>query len=123
MVNDHNENCRKFQEPRKRRRLVLNGEKSVKSVSSVNILGYCVSYNSIKPHAVRLQSVDQLPPPPDLLSIRRTLGMFAYYSKWIPSFADRVHPLINLKSFPINEEALSTFNLLKKELHSASEFN
>ena len=38
--------------------------------------------------------------------------------KWIPAFADQAHPLINVKSFPIREEAISAFNLLKKELHS-----
>ena len=98
----------------------MNGEKSVKSVISINILGYCVSHNSIKPDAERLHPSDELPPPADVLSLRRTLGMFAYYSKWIPSFSDKARPLINVKSFPISEEAISAFNLLKEELHLAS---
>ena len=46
--------------------------------------------------------------------------MFSYYSKWIPSFGDKIRPLINTKSFPIDEEGLSSFNLLKSELHSAT---
>ena len=56
----------------------------------------------------------------DIPSLRTTLGMFAYYSKWIPSFANKTRPLINNKSFPIKEEALSAFNSLKDELQSAT---
>ena len=116
----HDENCRKFQEARTRRGLILNEKKSVKSVSSINILGYCVSHNSIKPDAECLHPLDELSPPADVLSLRRTLGMFAYYSKWVPSFSDKARPLINVKSFPISEEAISAFNLLKEELRSVS---
>ena len=63
----------------------------------------------------------QLPQPDDVLSLRRTLGMFAYHSKWIPSFADKAWPLINVKSFPISKEAISAFHFLKEELPSASQ--
>ncbi|XP_065678454.1 uncharacterized protein LOC136093395 [Hydra vulgaris] len=46
--------------------------------------------------------------------------MFSYYSKWIPSFANKVRPLINVKSFPINSEALEAFQFLKRKLHAAT---
>ena len=57
----------------------------------------------------RLQALEQLPPPTSVNSLRRTLGLFAYYPKWIPSFSDKVCPLINVKSFPVGEEALKAF--------------
>ena len=115
----HDENVDKFMEAAKRKSLTLNEPKSVISASSINILGYCISQNIIQPDADRLQPLERLPPH-DIPSLRRTLGIFAYYSKWIPSFANRARPLINNKSFPIKEEALSAFNSLKDELQSAT---
>ena len=79
-----------FQEARTRRGLILNESKSVKSVPSINILGYCVGHNSIKPDAEGLQPLDQLPPQLHL-PLHRTLGMFAYNSKWIPEILQVMH--------------------------------
>ena len=99
--------------------LTLNESKSVISVPSINILSYCTGHNNIKPDTEQLRPLDFLPPS-DVLSPCQTLGMFSYYSKWIPSFANKVPPLINLKSFPIDNEAFEAFQLLKRELHSAT---
>ena len=107
-------NVHKFMEAAKHKSLTLNESKSVISASSINILGYCISHNIIQPDADRLQPLARLPPY-DIPSLHRTLGMFAYYSKWIPSIANKACPLINNKSFPIKEEALSAFNSLKDE--------
>ena len=46
--------------------------------------------------------------------------MFAYYAKWIPNFSDKIQPLVNATSFPLDESALSAFDLLKKELERAT---
>ncbi|XP_047137392.1 uncharacterized protein LOC124813900 [Hydra vulgaris] len=116
----HDKNCLRFQDASQRWGLTLNESKSVISASSINILGYCVSHNNIKPDSERLHPLDLLPPPSNILSLRRTFGMFSYYSKWIPSFANKVRPLINVKSFPINSEALEAFQFLKRELHAAT---
>ncbi|XP_065679006.1 uncharacterized protein LOC136093720 [Hydra vulgaris] len=116
----HDKNCLRFQDSSQRWGLTLNELKSVVSASSIKILGYCVSHNNIKPGSERLRPLDLLPPPSNILSLRRTLGMFSYYSKWIPSFANKVRPLINVKSFPISSEALEAFQFLKRELHAAT---
>ena len=42
--------------------------------------------------------------------------MFAYYAKWISSFADKVRPLAQYKIFPVTDSALKSFELLKTEL-------
>ena len=44
--------------------------------------------------------------------------MFAYYAKWLPNFFDKIKPLVNVKSFPLDNTALSAFKLLKDELMS-----
>ena len=46
--------------------------------------------------------------------------MFAYYAKWIPKFSDKIQPLVNATSFPLDKSALSAFELLKKELERAT---
>ena len=42
--------------------------------------------------------------------------MFAYYAMWITYFSDKIPPLVNATSLPLDESALSVFDLLKKEL-------
>ena len=36
--------------------------------------------------------------------------------KWIPNLSDKIHPLLNAISYPLDESALSAFGLFKKEL-------
>jgi len=46
--------------------------------------------------------------------------MFDYYAKWIPNFFDKIQPLVNTTSFPLDKSALSAFELLKKVLERAT---
>ena len=46
--------------------------------------------------------------------------MFAYYAKWMDCFVDKVRPLADAKVFSLNEFALKSFQLLKKELKHAA---
>ena len=39
--------------------------------------------------------------------------MFAYYSKWISKFSEKIHPLIQNNGFPLSPSALQSFNSLK----------
>ena len=48
------------------------------------------------------------------------VGMFADYAKWIPNFPDKIQPLVNATSFPLDGSALPAFDLLKKELERAT---
>lgn len=42
--------------------------------------------------------------------------MFAYYTKQIPTFSEKIHPRVKVNHFPQNKEALHMFELLKYEL-------
>lgn len=44
----------------------------------------------------------------------RTLGMFAYYAKWIQDFSDKIQPLAAAKKFSLDDKALDASNLLRK---------
>ena len=113
---DHDRNDAAFREMVKRRNITLNESKTVRSVSVIDILGYRVSHNSIKPDPERLRPLQEFPPPSNTTSLRRAMGMFAYYAKWIPRFSEKIRPLADAVSFPLSNEALAAFNALKNEL-------
>ena len=113
---DHDKNVAAFLEMIKRRNITLNESKSVYSVPIIDILGYRLSHQSIKPDPERLQPLQDYPPPSNVPSLRRALGMFAYYAKWISQFSDKIRPLADTTSFPLDKEALASFNALKDEL-------
>ncbi|XP_068204742.1 uncharacterized protein [Palaemon carinicauda] len=89
---EHDESVQKFLEVVRKRNLTLNEVKSVISVLTINVLGYCAGNNVIKPDPDRLRPLHKLPPPTNMGSLRRAQGLFAYYAKWIPGFSDMIHP-------------------------------
>ena len=104
----------------RRRNFTLNENKSISSVSDIKILGYVVKNKCIKPDPERMKPLLNLPPPNNFKTLRRVLGMFAYYAKRISSFADKVRPLAECKIFPLTDSALKSFKLLKTELAKAT---
>ena len=100
----------------KRRNITLNASKSIHSVAVIDILGYRISHNSIQPDPERLRPLQECPPPSNVSSLRRALGMFAYYARWIPQFSDKIRPLGDTVSFPLDQTGLASFNALKNEL-------
>ncbi|XP_064080951.1 uncharacterized protein LOC135197777 [Macrobrachium nipponense] len=116
----HNQNVQRFLEVINKRNLTLNATKTIKSVLTTNILGYCVGNGVIKPDMDRLRPLQELPPPTGQGSLKRAMGIFAYYAKWIQNFSAKIQPLARVKKFPLNEEALQAFELLKQELEGAT---
>ena len=104
----------------KSRHFTLNNSKSVVSASTINVLGYLIGNDVIKPDPDRLRPLQELPPPTSVCSLRRSLSMFAYYAKWIPDFSEKIKPLTSTQSFPLSQSALNAFTILKKELAAAS---
>ena len=95
-------------------------KKNISSVVSVNILGYLVGKGVIKPDPERLRLLKELPPPVDSKSLKRILGLFAYYAKWIYQFSDKNRRLKQISTFPLNETELIDFENLKQESVKAS---
>ena len=75
-----------------------------------------MSYSPIKPDPDRLQALMELPLPLSCKSLQRIIGLFAYCSKWMLKFSDKIEPLSDCKVFSIEGEALTAFENLKKEL-------
>jgi len=61
-----------------------------------------------------------LPEPRNGKEQQRIAGLFAYYAQWISRHSDKVKPLIHSTSFPLRDEALSSFQALKKKLAEVS---
>ena len=71
---------------------------------------------AVKPDPERMRALTEFPPPTGYKALRRVLGMFAYYAKWIDHFADKVRSLAETKTVPLSGDALNSFTLLKSEL-------
>ena len=117
---EHDINVQAFHEAIKRRKLTLNEDKPIEGRTSISLLGYRVGNGVIAPDEERLRPLQDFPPPESIRSLRRVVGMFAYYAKWIPNFSDKIRPLAQATTFLLGKEALAAFSSLKKELESAT---
>ena len=64
----------------------------------------------------RLRPLQEYSPTSNISSLRRALGMCAYYARWIPQFSDKNRQIANTVSFPLDQKALASFNASKDEL-------
>jgi transposase InsO family protein len=78
---EHDRNLEKFLECTKILNISLNENKCQWRQKSINFLGHTISCGQVKPDKERLEPLRQLPPPHDSASLRRTVGLFSYYSK------------------------------------------
>ena len=113
---EHDTNVEKFLLASEKYGLTLNESKTVSSVKSLNILGYCISKNSIRPDPERMRPLLDLPLPRDPPSLQRALGLFSYYSRWVSKYSDRVRPLIDNPSFPLSKECADAFEVIKQHI-------
>ena len=116
---DHDENLQNFLSAAKQLNLTFNEEKSKFSVRKLSVLGYLIENGTIRPDPERFEALEALPPPHNSKSLKRCLGFFAYYAKWIPNYSDKIRPLNKVTSFPISEEALHSLKQLKKDIKQA----
>jgi hypothetical protein len=77
-----------------------------------------VSKGEIKPDPERLKPLRELPAPVNLKAQKRAVGLFSYYSQWIKDFSKKIRPLSQNTLFPLPEDALRAFNLLKEDVEN-----
>lgn len=116
---EHDENLKRFLAAAEKYNLTLNKDKCKFSLSTVSLLGYTISNKTIKPDPERLTPLVDMPVPQDTASLQRALGMFSYYSKWVPRFSEKVKPLLKC-NFPLQEDAVAAFKTLKLDIAKAS---
>ena len=116
---DHDANLERFLEAAKRKNMTYSESKSVFSTRRLAILGYIVEEGDIHPDPERLRPMWELPPPIDAKLLSRCKGLLSYYSQWIPRFSDRMKPINNTKRFPLSNDAVVTFETLKKSIEES----
>ena len=114
------QNLKRFLEAASQLNLTFNEAKSVLAVPQSDILGYRVSHGLVKPDPERLRPLMELPMPQNHRELKRCLGMFAYYARWIKNYSSKVKPLtIKSVAFPLSHDALAAFEQLRSELLNA----
>ena len=116
---DHDENLRGFLESAAARNITFNDDKSTFSTRRLAILGSIVEDGSIRPDPERLRPLMELPLPCNVKSLRRALGFFSHYSKWIRDFSRKIRPLTQLRGFPLTGEAKSAFYQLRQDIEQS----
>ena len=116
---EHDINLNAFFDVAKKLNLTFNQQKSIISVKEIKMLGYLVSKSSIRPDPERFKPLMDLPLPQTKRELKRIVGMFAYYSKWIPNFSHKIKPLSDSQVFPLSDNAVNCFLHLKQDLLKA----
>jgi len=111
-----NKNDIAFKEMIEKRNIRLNHSKTVQRSTVIDILGYRITHKCIKPDPERLRPLIEFPVPSNSATLRRALGMFSYYAKWIPEFSDKIRILSQSERFPLADNAVESFQKLKDEL-------
>jgi hypothetical protein len=76
--------------------LVLNWEKCHFMVKQGIVLGHVISERGIEVDKAKVETVEKLPPPTDVKSLRRFLGHARFYRRFIKDFSKITKPLTHL---------------------------
>ena len=72
----------------------------------ITIVGYTISFQSIRPDQERLKPLLEMPPVSNLKAQKRIMSMFGYYSKFIENFSDKISILNRNTVFPVSKDVL-----------------
>ena len=117
---EHDKNLKTFLNAVEEYNLTLNENKCVYASETINLVGYRMSKGILQPDPGRVKPVLDMPVPCNAKELRRMLGMFSNYAKWIPRYSEKIKPLVVLKKFHLNDEALHALTTLKTDLSSAT---
>ena len=112
-------NVAKFLQVCKKYNITLNEEKSIISVTELDLMSYTISHNKISPDKERLKPLIDMSPPTSRKSQKRIVGMFSYYSKFIRNFSDKIRILNHNNLFPVPDHVRKAFDELKNDLKDA----
>jgi hypothetical protein len=103
--------------------LVLNWEKCHFMVKQCIVLVHVISERGIEVDKAKVETVEQLPPPTDVKSLRSFLGHAGFYRRFIKDFSKIIKLLTHLLqkdvAFYFDEKCLAAFRTLKSALGSA----
>ncbi|GFW29806.1 hypothetical protein TNCV_3936731 [Trichonephila clavipes] len=104
--------------------LSLKPSKCIFGVTSIKFLGFKVSESGIEPLSDRVDCILKFPQPTTLTQLRRFLGLFNFYRRFVPKAAHLLAPLNkfwkelkilkSLKKFPV-KICVTQFNGLRRQ--------
>ena len=105
--------------------MVVQRQKCVLGVSSLEFLGYQVDSTGISPLTNRVEAIEKTTPPTTVKELQRFLGMVGYYRRFIPNAATHLFHLFDaLKGKPKTliwtEECQKSFDDTKSALAAAT---
>ena len=116
---EHDANLLKFRNAADKKNLTYNPDKCVFGVTKLCTVGHIIENQKIRPDPERLRPLREIPVPSDPQSMKRVVGMFSYYSKWIPKFSDKIAPLVKNTTYPVSEHCEQAFQQLKTEVENS----
>ncbi|CAC5424650.1 unnamed protein product [Mytilus coruscus] len=100
--------------------LKLGPKKCSFATQSCVFLGHLISKDGILPPADRVQAIQEYPAPRNVKELRRLIGLFNWFKKFIPNFSATISPLTRLlkknQTFKWGKEQDIAFNDLKDRL-------
>ena len=100
--------------------LKLNPSKCKFATSKCEFLGHEISREGIKPPSQKVDKILNYPIPKNIKELRRVLGMFNWFRKFVPNYSMIVSPLTKLTrknvKFQWNSEQQAAFDDLKQRL-------
>ena len=106
----HNKNLNALKETAKKENFTFNEDKCQYNCSQIQLLGYSVGNGEIKPNPERNAPLKDPEVPNSKKELQRILGLFSYYSKWVPNFSEIIRPLVQNEAFPLSNDAISAFH-------------
>ncbi|CAG2218638.1 unnamed protein product [Mytilus edulis] len=100
--------------------LKLGPKKCSFAAQSCVFLGHLISKDGILPPADRVQAIQEYPAPRNVKELRRLIGLFNWFKKFIPNFSATISSLTRLlqknQTFKWGKEQDTAFNDLKYRL-------
>lgn len=103
--------------------LTIKPEKCQFGFDELRFLGHVISAEGVRPDPEKTEAVARFPTPTDKKSVRRFLGLCAYYRRFVENFSKIAEPLTILTRedvpFMWNSEQQDAFDELRKRLQAS----
>ena len=117
---DHDHKLNAFVSAPNKASLTLNMDRCTPTAYSVNTLRFNICHGQIRPDPERLRPLKEMPIPKNKAALQRAVGRFSYYSQWVHRFSQTIRPLVESKTFPLDQLAEIAFDTLKQDIVQAA---
>ena len=105
--------------------IVINPNKCLFGVTSLNFLGHNIDCHGISPTPEKVQAIREYPQPQSQRQLRRFIGLVNFYHRFLPHCAELMLPLHSLlkgksRSITWTDTATASFNATKEALAKAT---